>query len=128
MFRPETETLDFMSMYDLVIIEEVGQLSAPVFSRIMRLWDSAGRRPFLVLVGDFAQLRGVEPSRAYESHRWHEVRVMELQTMRRCQCEALRWKLELLRDRKPSKAELRQILKSHKAPSRMAGRRMVMIR
>ena len=124
LFRNEAETLDFMNMYDLVVLEEIGQLSATIFSRIMRLWDAAGRRPFLVPVGDFAQLRGVDPSRAYESPRWREVRVMELQTMRRCQCNDLKWKLELLRDQKPTKQELRQILKGHKAPARMQGRRM----
>jgi hypothetical protein len=118
LFRNEADTLDFMNMYDLIILEEIGQLSAPIFDRIMRLWDAAGQRPFLVFVGDFAQLKGVDPTRAFQSHRWREVEVIELETMRRCECEILRWKLELLRHRKPTISELRRILAGHKAPAR----------
>eukprot|EP00971_Amphidinium_carterae_P186923 3710391-Amphidinium_carterae.1 len=38
--------------------------------------------------------------------------------MRRCKCPDLKKKLELLRTAKPSKAQLRDILRGHKAPSR----------
>ena len=55
-FRPESVTLDSMTHFDLIVIEEVGQVSAALFERLMRLWDAAERRPTLVLVGDFAQL------------------------------------------------------------------------
>jgi hypothetical protein len=49
---------------------------------------------------------------------WSEVQVHELKTMRRCQCEELKRKLELLRTHKPSVMQLAAILRGHKAPSR----------
>jgi hypothetical protein len=116
-FKPEQDTLDAMAFFDLVVIEEVGQLSCEVFERIMRLWDAAGRRPALVFVGDFAQLKGVEPSRALDSPRWLQVMKFTLLHMRRCQCSELKWKLELLRTAKPTAQQLRQILRGHRAPS-----------
>jgi hypothetical protein len=94
-------------------------LSAGTFDRLMRMWDMAAQRPMLIFVGDFAQLRGVEPSRATDSHRWQDVRKVWLHTMRRCECDELRWKLELLRTAKPTVHQLRDIMKNHKAPSRM---------
>jgi hypothetical protein len=118
LFLPEHETLDSMAFFDLIVIEEVGQISAPVFDRLLRLWDAAGRRPVLAFVGDFAQLRGVEPTRALDSPSWSTVFVYRLHEMRRCLCADLRWKLELLRSAKPSLRQLRRILVGHKAPSR----------
>eukprot|EP00971_Amphidinium_carterae_P007307 144666-Amphidinium_carterae.1 len=38
---------------------------------------------------------------------------------RRCKCPALRWRLELLRSAKPSKKQMADILRGHKAPSRL---------
>lgn len=72
-FHDEAQTLDAMAHYDLVVVEEVGQISCPLFERLLRLWDAAQRRPALVFLGDFAQLRGVEPTRALESSRWQFV-------------------------------------------------------
>ena len=118
LFKPEHLTLDAMWFYDLVIIEEVSQVSQAVFERLLRLWDAAMRRPVLVFVGDFAQLRGVDPSRALDSLRWSEVHKLTLHTMRRCKCEKLKKKLELLRSAKPDKKQLAGILSGHKAPSR----------
>ena len=111
--RPEHETLDLMSGYDLIIIEEVGQLSAAMFERLMRLWEATQRRPALVFVGDFAQLKGVEGTRALNSWQWDSVRKKRLLIMRRCECEDLRWKLELLRDYKPSRSQWKAITRGH---------------
>jgi hypothetical protein len=118
LFKAEQMTLELMTLYDLILVEEYGQLSAWIFDRLLRLHDAAEWRPTLVFVGDFAQLRGVEPSRASDSWRWSELRPFKLHTMRRCKCDDLRWKLELLRSAKPSQAQLRDILKGHRAPSR----------
>eukprot|EP00971_Amphidinium_carterae_P204522 4058650-Amphidinium_carterae.1 len=63
----------------------------------MRLWDAAMRRPTLVFVGDFAQLKGVDPTQATDSPRWKDLVKIQLRTMRRCKCPDLRWRLELLR-------------------------------
>ena len=114
----EQQTLDSMVNFDLVVIEEVSMVDKDMFERLLRLWDAAGRRPALVFVGDFAQLRGVNPTRATDSLRWREVSRLHLHTMRRCKCAELRWKLELLRTAKPDIKQLRGILKGHKAPSR----------
>jgi hypothetical protein len=116
-FKPEQQTLDRMATFDLVVVEEVGQLSSELFERLMRLWDAAAQRPALVFVGDFAQLRGVEPTRACESPRWQEVKKFTLHTMRRCKCDVLKKKLEILRTAKPSVQQLKMIKKGHKAPN-----------
>ena len=118
LFQPEQQTLDSMTALDLIVVEEVGQVSAETFDRLLRLWRAAACRPALVFCGDFAQLRGVDPTRANESHQWRNVRKFVLRQMRRCKCEKLKWKLELLRAHKPDRAQLKRILQGHKAPSR----------
>ena len=117
-FKPEVQTLDAMTHYDLIVVEEVSQLSQPLFERLLRLWEAASRRPALVFIGDFAQLRGVDPTRATDSPMWETVRKLELRTMRRCECDELRWKLQLIRTAKPSVTQLAEIVKGHKAPRR----------
>ncbi|OLQ05723.1 hypothetical protein AK812_SmicGene11056 [Symbiodinium microadriaticum] len=119
---PQEQTWDCMASFDLVVIDEVGQLSRTTFERILWLWDNADRRPALVFVGDFHQLRGMDPTRASDSPRWQRVVKRHLQTMRRCKCSALRWKLELLRTTKPSKDQLLRLLRGHRAmPDRGPG-------
>ena len=118
LFRPEHETLLSMATYDLVVLDEVSQISAAVFERLLRLWEAAGHQPALVFLGDFAQLKGVEPTQAKDSPFWSTVFKFELRTMRRCRCPTLRWKLELLRVAKPSAKQLSDILRGHRAPSR----------
>ena len=118
-YKPVQETLELMWPYDLVIVEEVGQLSKANFERIMEQWVAAERLPTLVFVGDFFQLPGVDPSSALDSWMWHNIMVKkrELHTMRRCKCEKLRKTLEILRTGKPTVPQLREIKKGHKAPS-----------
>ena len=89
-FKPEQQSLDVVTTFDLSVIEEVGQLTMDLFERLLRLWDAAERRPALVFVGDFAQLRGVEPTRAADSARWPEVKKFALKAMRLCKCKALK--------------------------------------
>ena len=92
-YKPVLETLELMWPYDLVIVEEVGQLSKANFERIMEQWIAAERLPTLVFVGDFFQLPGVD------SWMWHNIMIKkrELHTMRRCKCDKLRKTLEILR-------------------------------
>ncbi|CAJ1389111.1 unnamed protein product [Effrenium voratum] len=73
LFKAELQTLEMMLVYDLVVIDEVGQVPLWIFERLLRLWDAAGRRPALVFVGDFAQLRGADGTCAKQSARWREV-------------------------------------------------------
>ena len=117
-WKPLRQTLDIMGQYDLVIVEEIGQLSRPIFERLMELWFHAERLPTLVFVGDFWQLPGVEPSKACDSPIWKIglVAKKNLYTMRRCKCPILADKLRLLRTGKPDKAGLKFILRGHKAP------------
>ena len=72
-FKPAQQTLEVMWPYDLVIVEEVGQLSKSIFERVMEQWIAADRLPTLVFVGDFFQLPGVEPTSALDSWMWHNV-------------------------------------------------------
>ena len=114
---PEFRTLEMMVPFDLVVLEEIGQLSQAQFERIMKLWDAAGRRPCLLACGDFAQLRGVDPSTAKDSPRWTDLTVIRLQEMRRCKCPKLKEALQLLRSSLPSGRQLKKILKGHRAPT-----------
>lgn len=119
---PEGQAFDTMSSFDFVVIDEVGQLSQETFERLLRLWDNADRRPALVFVGDFHQLRGMDNARATDSPRWKQVVTRHLRTMRRCQCPELQWKLKLLRSAKPSKEQLHRMLRGHRAmPDRGPG-------
>ena len=115
LYKDEVATLEMMNIYDLVVIDEIGQVPLWIFERILRLWDAADRRPALVLVGDFCQLTGPDGTTAQQSARWPEVGKVCLHTMRRCKCSQLRWKLQLLRSTTPSGRQLRQILKKHTA-------------
>ena len=119
-WKDENETLELMYPYDLVIVEEIGQLSRTVFERLIRLWLHAETLPTLVFLGDFFQLNGVDPSRATDSPYWNkrDLKKMPLYTMRRCKCDLLRQKLEILRTAKPNKQQLRFITRNHKAPER----------
>ena len=123
---PEMTTLETMAEFDVIVIDEVGQLSRSQFERLLRLWDAAYRRPALIFVGDFHQLRSVEGSTAKHSPRWaRDIGVMALWEMRRCKCDELRWKLELLRSSKPSARQLRKMLQNHRAPKvRLPGMRV----
>ena len=109
------QACETMSPFDLIVIDEVGQLSQDTFERLLWLWDNADRRPALVFVGDFHQLRGMDPTRATDSARWQQVVQRHLRAMRRCQCPELKWKLELLRSAKPSKQQLLRLLRGHRA-------------
>jgi len=117
-WKPIHQTMELMMGYDLVIAEEVGQLSRDIFERLMQLWLHGERLTTLVFVGDFWQLEGVDPSRASDSPMWRNgmVRKKELYTMRRCKCKLLAEKLRILRTGKPTFQQLKSILRGHKAP------------
>ncbi|CAE7905753.1 Helb, partial [Symbiodinium necroappetens] len=94
--KPAQEAMEVLWPYDLIVVEEVGQLSRTIFERIMEQWQAADRIPTLIFVGDFYQLPGVDPCNALDSPLWHSVLVKkrELHTMLRCKCPKLREKLE----------------------------------
>ena len=115
--KPEFETLDMMQQFDLVVIDEIGQVSCKNFERIMKIWVACGMRTCLLAVGDFAQLQGVDPTTARDSPYWSQFRCPHLREMRRCKCPKLKWALELLRGHTPSGKQLKKILKGHRAPT-----------
>ena len=119
LWKPVQETFEVMFPYDMIVVEEIGQVSRQNFERILQQWEAADRLPTLVFVGDFCQLEGVDRSNALQSNVWHSAAVKKhrLNTMMRCKCPVLRKKLELLRTAKPSKAQLKAIKTGHKAPS-----------
>ena len=122
-FKERHERLELMLPFDLIIIEEVGQLEKWQFEEIMWMWDIGTKRlTCLVFVGDFAQLPNPtkDKQNAKSSPLWHTMMVAKRQlfTMRRCKCHALAWKLELLRTATPDRARLSSIVRNHKAVRR----------
>ena len=115
-YRPEQQTLELMTTYDLVVIEEISMVELWIFERLLRLWDAASRRPALVFVGVFRQLRWKNNPRVCESRYWPEVDEKVLKVMRRCKCPELKWKLDLLRSATPTAKQLQQIIRGHRAP------------
>ena len=114
--RPEMEALPILSQYDLVVVDEVSQLSQEHFERIMRMWSMADRVPALVFLGDFYQLPGVDPTRATDSAAWKkDVRKITLVQPWRCKCEKLMAKIQGTRTSRPSRKMLRSIVSGHRA-------------
>ena len=113
--RPEMESLPLMSQYDLVVVDEVSQLSKDHFERICRMWHAADKVPALVFLGDFYQLPGVDPLRATDSAAWKKVRRVKLVKSYRCSCPVLMKKIYGTRTSRPSKKMVKSICKGHKA-------------
>jgi len=120
LYKPEQKTLELMIPYDLVVVEEIGQLAAWVFDRLIRLWQAANQLPTLVFLGDFYQLPGVEPTNVRDSRHWKSTLVekIRLHILHRCKCKCLDRKLAILRTAKPTVKQLKFIKKDHKAPTR----------
>ena len=110
-----TEHLDSLNQYDLIVIDEVSQLSSEDFERIMLMWEAAEKMPALVLTGDFWQLPGVSGTQADESPKWKQVFVIDLHEMWRCKDPVLRTKLLQLRTAMPDREQVKEICRGHKA-------------
>ena len=72
--KQESEALPLMSQYDLVVVDEISQLSKHQFERIMRMWHAADKIPALVFLGDFYQLPGVDSTNAMDSPAYKETK------------------------------------------------------
>ena len=59
----------------------------------------------------------MDTPRVCENWRWGEVDVRYLKIMRRCKCEVLKKKLQLLRMATPDRKQLEYILKTHRVPT-----------
>ena len=97
------------------VVDEVSQLDAQQFERILQMWAVADKMPALVFTGDFWQLPGVNNSQATDSPKWKTVFVVDLHEMWRCKDEALRKKLHLLRTAAPTAEQLADICRGRKA-------------
>ena len=103
------------AQYDLVVVDEVLQLDADQFERILQMREAADKIPALVFAGDFWQLPGVSNSQATDSPKWRSVFVVNLHEMWRCKDQKLRKKLELLRTAAPAPEQLADICRGRKA-------------
>ena len=65
-FKARFSLSAMMYNFDLIVVEELGQLSMEMFERLLSLWLQADSIPALVFLGDFAQLPGVESTRAVD--------------------------------------------------------------
>ena len=113
----EQETVHALHGVDLVVVDEVQQLGAGDFERILRLWRHAECLPALVFLGDKYQLPGVAPVRPWESTAWqrNSVFFMKLTEVHRCKDPAFLEKLRALRVSQPSHQLLHDLCRGHKA-------------
>ena len=116
LYKPLHEVDAVLTQYDLVVVDEVSQLSAEDFERIVQLWEASDRLPCLVFAGDFWQLPGINPERANKSPKWRQyVKTIELFENRRCDCPKLTEKLKAIRTAMPTKRMFNKIMKGHRA-------------
>ena len=111
-------TLDLLADYDLVVVEEIGQLTRAQFERIMRLWVAADQQPCLVFLGDFKQFRSIDNTSARDSPLWKQIRLREVYEVQRSTCPELSRKLSLVRDSQPTEARARAVARDRHRPGR----------
>ena len=115
--QPIQESLPIMTMYDLIVIDEISLLDMPQFERLIKLWNVAQKVPALVLLGDKYQLPGVGKTRAWESKAWPKPHCKHIQLIHAWRCKEKKFQriLDELRVSKPRKKTLRQMCAGHKA-------------
>ena len=115
LYRDAIEVMDCLTQYDMVAVDEISQLSQADFERIVQMWETADKIPALIFAGDFWQLPGLFDTKPTDSPKWNAVHQINLHQMWRCKDDELKKKLQLLRTAKPSKEQLNQICRDHKA-------------
>ncbi|CAK0908773.1 unnamed protein product [Prorocentrum cordatum] len=115
--QPITEALPLMTVYDLVVVDEVSLLDCPQFERMLKLWSVAEKVPALVFLGDKYQLPGVGETRPWESCAWDRPRCYHVKLDETWRCKEQRFQdiLDELRTSKPSKDTLHKICRGRKA-------------
>ena len=102
--------LPFLVTYDLIVVDEVSQLTAQHSDRILRLWEAADKLPALVFVGDRWQMSGFGDQRPWQSNHWKRATFKtEFIHSYRCQDPEFEKLLKQLRTSKPDKKTLRQL-------------------
>ena len=113
--KPEQDVILNLEEYVLIVVDEFPQLACSHFERIIRLWESLGKRALLLFLGDFNQLPSVEGTTAKDSAYWKHVFKVKLHKSWRSEDEFLLKKLHCLRKSVPNKRMLNSILRNHKA-------------
>ena len=117
--RPVAEAIAVLMDYDVVVIDEVLQLSAEEFGRLDEMFLAANKQLLLLMMGDDWQLPSVHPVRADEHPQGRFLQVVTLTEVRRCTDPELASKLQALRRSKPMGADgqrlINRICRRHKA-------------
>jgi len=98
-----------LGQYDVIIIDEVSQLSLSVLHHVLSSWERLAKWPVLLLVADFRQLPPPAPQEVpmHHSPRWTHVRKYSLgMDSFRCTGIALQRFLNIVRTRAPSDIDL----------------------
>jgi len=99
-----------LSMYSLIVVDELSQLDMVNFDKILRLWAAADRVPALALLGDRYQMAGMGERRPGHSRLWNTMCYrVALHKMYRCKDKVHAKLLAVLRTGKPSAKLLRQL-------------------
>ena len=101
-----------LSIYSLVVVDELSQLDMVNFDKILRLWAAAERVPALALLGDRYQMAGMGEQRPWHSRLWTTMCYrVALHKMYRCKDKVHAKLLAVLRTSKPNNKLLRQLRK-----------------
>ena len=113
--KKEQDALVVLDDYALIVVDEFPQLSRNHFDRIIRLWESAGKVPALIFLGDFYQLPSIDGTDARQSAHWKHVHKARFPTCWRSGDQTLLGKLLKLRKKVPKLRVRNSILRNHKA-------------
>ncbi|CAJ1393690.1 unnamed protein product, partial [Effrenium voratum] len=110
--------LPILVAYDLIVVDEVSQLSAQQGDHILKLWDAADRLPALVFLGDKWQMGGYGDRRPWERRAWQQrVWKTDFYKSYRCQDPEFEKLLQKLRTAKPDAATLKSLQKRKANPA-----------
>ena len=99
-----------LSVYSLVIIDEVSQMQARDVETVLRLWCQAGKQPCLVFAGDKWQMAGFGEVRPWASTVWKKLtRSTVLHDVYRCKDPELGRILKVCRTSVPTQEQLQDL-------------------
>ncbi|CAE7028453.1 unnamed protein product, partial [Symbiodinium sp. CCMP2456] len=103
-----------LSMYSLIVVDELSQLDMVNFEKILKLWAAADRAPALALLGDRYQMAGMGEQRPWHGRLWNTLCYrVALHKMYRCKDKVHAKLLAVLRPPGPPTVKgLRKLLKS----------------
>ena len=112
--RCYTSTACHSQHYALEVIDEISQLDAEQFDRIVKFWLERDRIPALAFCGDRFQMAGMGDRRPWESRFWTSMCYkIQLHEFYRCQDKAFNSILASIRTAQPNRKILRMLRKKH---------------